>query len=204
MTDLLIGTTNPGKVREYADLLAALSGVRLLSLRDIGLGDMDVPEPHDTYEPNARDKAVAYARASGLLTLADDSGLEVDALGGRPGVLSARYAGPGASAEDRYFRLLGELAATPDDARTARFVCVIVIARPTGETASARGTVEGRIAREPMPGETGFGYDPVFIPNGYTVSMAQVGAAVKARIDHRGNAARAILPTLTAWAAAPA
>lgn len=191
--DLLIGTSNPGKLREYADLLSPLP-MRLLNLRDAGLEGVDIEEPFDTFEGNARHKAAIYAERTGLLTLADDSGLVVDALDGRPGVYSARY---GPTARERYMKLLDELQGVVDEQRTARFVCVVAVADPrTGYVETARGTVEGRIAHVPGTGQNGFGYDPVFIPDGYDVPLSDLPMQVKNAIDHRGNAVRAILPYL--------
>ncbi|MEO8397217.1 MAG: non-canonical purine NTP pyrophosphatase, partial [Chloroflexota bacterium] len=172
MEFLLIGTSNPGKLREYAVLLADLPA-RLLSLRDAGLDSLDVEEPFETFEENAAQKARVYAKASGLLALADDTGLMVDALGGRPGVYSARYGGP--TDRDRYLKLLGEMESVRDDQRTARFVCVCAVADPSGERLeSARGTVEGRIARAPGDGTEGFGYDAVFVPDGYSAVLSAI------------------------------
>ena len=194
MNMLLIGTSNPGKLREYAALLADLP-VRLLSLRDAGLESLEVEEPFETFEENAAQKAQVYAKASGLLAVADDTGLVVDALGGRPGVYSARYGGP--TDRDRYLKLLGELEAVPDAQRTARFVCVCAAAKPGGDQVeTARGTVEGRIARAPGEGTEGFGYDAVFVPDGYQVVLSAIPMAEKNRISHRGNAARALIPAL--------
>lgn len=194
MEFLLIGTSNPGKLREYATLLAELP-VRLLSLRDAGLDSLDVEEPFETFGENAAQKAKVYAKASGLLALADDTGLVVDALGGRPGVYSARYGGP--TDRDRYLKLLGELETVPYGQRTARFVCVCAAADPSGERLeSARGTVEGWITRAPGEGTEGFGYDAVFVPDGYSVVLSAIPMAEKNRISHRGNAARALIPEL--------
>lgn len=192
---LLVATTNPGKIREYAELLADLP-YTVCNLADVGLADMDVDEPYDTFSENAVHKARAYALASGLLTLADDSGLVIDALDGRPGVYSARYA---PTAPERIARVLKELDGIPDERRTARFLCVIAIADPAaGTTETAEGRVEGRIGHVPGTGMTGFGYDPIFIPHGYDVPMSDVSLAVKAAIDHRGDATRAIRPYLLA------
>ncbi len=197
--DLLIGTSNRGKVAEYQILLKGVL-IRLLSLKDVGLESLEVGETADTYEGNAMLKARAYAQASGLYALADDSGVEVRALNGRPGLFSARYAGPGATEADRYRKLLGELVDVPDDQRGARFVCVIAVADPTTlSVTTASGIVEGRIAREPS-GAGGFGYDPVFIPDGYEVSVSALPPEVKHEISHRGRAARAILPILAGLA----
>ncbi|HVU15179.1 MAG TPA: non-canonical purine NTP pyrophosphatase [Phototrophicaceae bacterium] len=192
--DLLIGTSNAGKLREYAVLLRELP-VKLLSLRDVGLNSLEVEEPYETFEENAAQKARVYAKASGLIAVADDTGLVVDALGGRPGVYSARYGGP--TDRDRYLKLLGELVNVPDDQRTARFVCVTAAADPSGEhVASGRGTVEGWIARAPGEGTEGFGYDAVFIPDGYSVCLSAIPMAEKNQIGHRGRAARALIPAL--------
>lgn len=194
--DLLIGTGNAGKLREYAVLLDYLP-LKLHNLRDTGLGGLDVEEPYETYAENATHKARIYAEASNLPTLADDSGLEVDALGGRPGVFSARYA-PG-SDRDRYMKLLGELEGVPDDQRTARFMCVIALVFPNKSRPpiTTVGTVEGHIAHQPAEGgAVGFGYDFVFVPNGYTAPLSTLGMDAKNLLSHRGNAIRAMLPHL--------
>lgn len=186
---LLIATTNPGKVHEYEILLTG-APVQLLSLKDVGLGGMDVEESGTTLEDNARIKATAYAQASGVLTLSDDTGLFVDALDGRPGVYPARYGGPGLTMPQRRAKLLGELANVPDEKRTARFVCVIALAK--GDAIEwARGTCEGRIAQADDPeGQEGFGYDSLFISQGYDVPWSRVPIDEKNRISHRGQAAR--------------
>jgi XTP/dITP diphosphohydrolase len=175
-------------------LLADLP-VEWVSLQDLGLEDLDVPETGATFTENARIKASAYAEASGVLTLADDSGLEVDALGGAPGVYSSRYAGPGASDEDRYRKLLAELGGTPDEARTARFRCVVAVAAPGGDVRTAEGACEGRIGRAPR-GENGFGYDPVFIVEGRGQTMAELTAGEKNALSHRARALEAARPIL--------
>lgn len=194
MDNLLVATNNPGKIREYEALLADLP-VEITFPGQEGL-DMEVAETGDTFEENARLKAVAFAQASGLLTLADDSGLEVDALGGAPGVHSARYAGPGASDEDRYRKLLAALADVPPDRRSARFRCVVAVAQPDGAVYTADGVCEGQIGFEPR-GEHGFGYDPVFLVQGYDgLTMAELDPEVKNRISHRARAARAAQPIL--------
>lgn len=194
--DLLIGTGNAGKLNEYRVLLADVPA-RLLNLHDVGLADMDVDESGDTMEANARIKAGAYARASGLLTLADDTGLMVDALNGAPGVHAARYGGPGLTMAQRRAKLLDALAGIPDEQRTARFVCVIVLAhRHSGETTAVEGVCEGRIARAEAGGEHGFGYDAVFIPQGYDLPWGLIPMDYKNRISHRGQAAQKIVPHL--------
>ena len=186
MIKLLVATNNPGKVREYEALLEGLP-LTLTYLTQEGL-DVEVEETGSTFGENARLKAMAYARASGLLSLADDSGLEVDTLGGEPGTYSARYAGQGASDEDRYRLLLRNLEGVPWEQRTARFRCVIAVATPQGEIHSAEGTCEGIIAFEPK-GEHGFGYDPVFHMPEHGRTMAELEPEVKNRISHRARAA---------------
>jgi len=193
MTDVLLATRNPGKLREYESLLEGLP-FRWHLLTDIGL-DMEVEETGETFEENARLKALAYSRASDLPTLADDSGLAVVALGGAPGVRSARYAGPGASDEDRYRLLLRNLEGVPDGKRAARFVCVAAFALPNGSLATAEGTVEGRILHGPR-GDGGFGYDPVFYVNEMGCTMAELVTADKNRVSHRGRALVALRPEI--------
>lgn len=186
MPKLLIATNNPGKFREFQQLLDSC-GWDLVSPRDVGV-DVNVEESGQTYAENARIKAEAYARASGLVALADDSGIEVDALGGAPGVHSARYGGPGLTDEERVERLLAAVRHVPDDGRTARFRCVIAIATPEGEVRYAEGTVEGRLAREPR-GTNGFGYDPIFLLPERGLTTAELPPEEKNRISHRGRAA---------------
>jgi XTP/dITP diphosphohydrolase len=192
---LLIASSNAGKVREYAEMFAALP-YQTVGLCDLGLHKLKVEEPYDTFEENAIHKARTYAEASGLATLADDSGLMVDALGGRPGVLTARYAGDGASDRDRYMKLLGELQDVPDGERAARFVCVIALVRSDGTTEHVRGECAGRIALAPGTGAYGFGFDPVFIPDGFDVTFDQLPPGEKHAISHRGRAMQLILPIL--------
>jgi XTP/dITP diphosphohydrolase len=193
---LLIATHNKGKVAEYADILG--EQIAWLTLDEAGVVD-DVPETGATFQANAILKAEAYARQTGLMTLADDSGLEVEALGGRPGVLTARYGGPGLSAAERYQLLLAELAGVPFDRRAARFRCVVALAGPDGTIlGTAEGVCEGIIASEPA-GEGGFGYDPVFLIPEMGLTMAQLPPETKHAISHRGRAVRAIGPVL--WAA---
>jgi len=171
MMKLLIATRNPGKVREYEKLLAGLP-LELTHPAQEGL-DIEVAETGASFADNARLKATAYARASGLLTLADDSGLEVDALGGEPGIRSARYAGTGASDEERYRLLLAKLQDVPWEKRTARFRCVIAVATPAGQIHTTEGTCEGIITFEPKGGH-GFGYDPVFYFQEHEMTMAEL------------------------------
>jgi XTP/dITP diphosphohydrolase len=193
---LLIATNNPGKVREYEELLETLpAAVEITYPAQQGLA-LEVEESGETFEENARLKALAFAQASGLLTLADDSGLEVDALDGAPGVRSARYAGPDSNDVDRYRKLLGALAGVPADRRSARFRCVVALAQPDGTIHTADGTCEGEIGHEPR-GTHGFGYDPVFVVDGYGGrTMAELAPEIKNRISHRGRALAAIRPRL--------
>lgn len=194
--DLLIATSNEGKRREYQVLLAS-APVRCLSLRDVGLAELDVEETGDTFLFNAELKARAYAEASGLLALADDSGLAVDALGGRPGVYSARYGGEHLTMHERRLKLLSELAEVPDERRSGRFVCVISVANPRDQQVySVMGICEGHIAWVEDDGPEGFGYDCIFIPTGYSVPGSRIPVAEKNEISHRGDAARKIIPIL--------
>src|SRR3990172_7725250 len=156
MEKLLVATTNPGKLAEYQALLHDVP-LAILGLRQAGI-DLEVAESGATFEENALIKARAYATASGWLTLADDSGLCVDALNGRPGVFSARYA---QGDRARIGRMLGEMRDVPDDRRSARFVCVIALAWPDREAITFEGRCEGRIAHQPS-GSNGFGFDPIF------------------------------------------
>jgi XTP/dITP diphosphohydrolase len=184
---LLIATHNPGKVREYRELLADLPlEITYLDAEGISL---EVEETGDTFADNAVQKGTVYARASGLWTWADDSGLEVDALGGGPGVHSARYAGPAAGDADRRRRLLNALAGVPWNRRTARFHCAVALVTPRGDARTADGICEGIIAFGPA-GDNGFGYDPVFYLPARAATMAQLPPEEKNRISHRGRAAQ--------------
>jgi XTP/dITP diphosphohydrolase len=184
---LLIATHNRGKLREYAELLAGLP-FELLTLDDVGIRD-EAAETGATFIENARQKAEAYAHQSGRLTLADDSGLEVDALGGEPGVHSKRYAGADRSDAERNQILLTQLRAIPRGRRRARFRCTIVIADPGGHWWSSEGTCEGEIAFEPR-GTHGFGYDPIFILKEGGRRMAELTTEEKNRVSHRARAAQ--------------
>lgn len=192
---LLVATHNKGKLEEYQELLADLE-VTFIDLDSADIG-WDVEETGHSFEENAVLKAKTYADASGLLTLADDSGLEVDALGGKPGVLTARFGGPGLNAVGRYELLLQKLADVPWEERGARFRCVVALASPSRLLHTASGTIEGRIAYEPS-GSEGFGYDPVFFVSQEELTMAQLPAAVKNRISHRARALEALRPQLEA------
>ena len=189
---LVLATANPDKTRELAALLQGFEVVP----RPAGLPDVD--ETEDTLEGNARLKAVAVMQATGEPAVADDTGLEVDALGGRPGVYAARYAGPGATYADNVAKLLEELAGVADAARTARFRTVAVARFPDGREVVAEGWVRGTIADAPA-GEGGFGYDPVFVPaGGDGRTFAQMSQAEKAAVSHRGRALRALAAQLAA------
>ena len=184
---LLLATNNPGKARELAALLQGLP-FAITTPQEEGFA-LEVEETGATFEENAVLKATAFARASGLLALADDSGLEVDALGGEPGVLSARYAGLEATDEERIRYLLGKLEGIEWSRRDARFRSIIALADPEGDAQLFEGVCEGVIAFEPN-GAGGFGYDPVFYVPVLGKHMAELGLAGKNRISHRGQAAR--------------
>ncbi len=186
MNKLLVATHNLGKIREYRALLADLPLV--VTWLDEEAVTLVVEESGDTFVKNASLKAQAYAAHTGLWTWADDSGLVVDALEGRPGVHSARYGGPGLSDVERYQRLLDELRNVPQEQRSARFRCVVALALPAGPVYTVEGAVEGLIVDTP-DGEFGFGYDPVFYIPEYTATMAALQPAVKNRISHRAVAA---------------
>jgi XTP/dITP diphosphohydrolase len=188
VVQLLIATTNRGKQHELLQLLADWPA-DILFPQEAGV-ELDVEETGHSFAENATLKAFAYAQASGMLTLADDSGLEVDALDGAPGIYTARYAGPGASDQDRYQKLLAALKDVPVEQRTACFRCAIVLAGPSGQVDVAEGVCHGIIAFEPQ-GANGFGYDPVFYLPEYQCTMAQVGSDVKNRISHRARALQA-------------
>lgn len=184
--NLLIATRNPGKLAEVQELLSDLP-VMLISLADFPQA-AEVAETGATFAENAAIKASAYALHTGAWTLSDDSGLEVDGLGGAPGILSARYAGEGARDAERVALLLSELARTPDPQRSARFVCAIAIADPRGSIINlSTGVCEGRIAHAPR-GKHGFGYDPVFIPHGYEQTFGELNSEIKQLISHRARA----------------
>lgn len=192
---ILIATGNPGKLREYSEIFGVL-GVTFVMPADVGLAGFEPDEPYETFLENARHKALAYAARATMPVVADDSGLCIDALEGRPGVYSARYAGPGASDEDRTRKVLAELADVADHQRRAQFVCVSAAALPNGTVEAAEGIVRGMIARAPGRRITGFGYDPIFVPEGYSIPFSEMPAAQKHAISHRGRAAVALLPAL--------
>ena len=192
---VVLASANPGKQREFAALLGA-HGIELLLQTTIGIAS--VAESGASFEENALLKARHAAKLSGLPALADDSGLEVDALGGRPGIHSARYAGKSAGDQDNNAKLLAELGGVPTAARTARYRCVLALVRnPTDLTPLlANGSWDGSIALAPE-GKQGFGYDPLFIPQGMRRSAAQLPAELKNRLSHRGQALANLLQQLT-------
>jgi XTP/dITP diphosphohydrolase len=193
---LLLATNNAGKAREYKSLLSGVP-FELVTPAEVGI-DAEVAEVGGSFEENASLKATTLARESGLLTLADDSGLEVETLGGEPGVLSARYAGEGASDTDRVNYLLVKMEGVPRGKRQARFKCVIAIATPDGNVELCSGECDGIIALKPR-GNRGFGYDPIFYLPALGRTMAELPPEEKNRISHRGRAvakARQILKKL--------
>lgn len=197
MAQLLIATNNRGKVRELQAILDGLPAA-LVTPHDVGL-HFEVDETGATYAENARLKALAFAQASGLITVADDSGLEVDALDGAPGLHSARYAGPGRSDSDRRAKLVAALRAVSAP-RTARFRCVIAVAAPSSEgpapaLAFFEGVCEGEILLEER-GQGGFGYDPLFFIPALGQTMAELPAETKNRLSHRARATLAARPHL--------
>lgn len=196
MHRLLIATTNPGKLREYAAIFAGLP-LMLCTLADLNISD-DVEETGETFAENARIKAEYYAQRSGMVALADDSGLEVAALGGEPGVFSARYAGPDATDAERIAFLLRKLEGVPFHARLARFVCVIALAHPGGPVEYAEGILPGVIELAPR-GHHGFGYDPIFYVLDEDATLAELPPERKNQISHRASAARAARVVLERW-----
>lgn len=190
---IVLATRNPGKISEIE---ALLPGVRCAPAATFP----GCPEPEEsgrTFEENALIKARAVSRYTGRTALADDSGLEVDALDGAPGVRSARYAGDRASDGENLRRLLDALDGVDEAGRAARFRCVVAVVAPDGGAWTAEGVCEGGILREPR-GESGFGYDPVFVPAGYDKTFAELDAGVKNRISHRAMALRRIAEALNA------
>ncbi len=190
---LILATRNVHKIEELSAMLSDLN-VEILSFRDFP--DLpEVVEDGETLEDNAVKKAMEVSQATGLPALADDTGLEVAALGGAPGVISARYAGEACSYDDNNRKLMSELESVPDEERKAAFRCVVALAVPSGEVATVEGRTDGVILREPR-GDMGFGYDPIFLPNGHTLSYAEMSQDEKNTVSHRGRAlekARALI-----------
>lgn len=191
---LLVATTNNGKLREIRSLLAHVP-VDLITLRD--LPPIEEPEESgETFEANARLKALYYSAHAGLPTVAEDSGLVIDALDGEPGVRSARFLRPDASYPERFAEIFTRLAGPPEKNRAARFVCTLAVVREGDILYEARGTVEGEIAREAR-GNAGFGYDPIFYYPPYHSTLAEVTEDAKLAVAHRGQAFRALASWLT-------
>jgi XTP/dITP diphosphohydrolase len=192
MRKVILATKNQGKVKEFADLLAPLH-IEVISSNDLDPEQVpDVIEDGKTFEQNAIKKAEAYYRCFGLPALADDSGLEVDALDGQPGIYSARYAGEGKSDQANNAKLLAELIRTGAEERTARFICAIAYVDGSSSPIVVRGSCEGSIAEEPK-GEGGFGYDPLFLLFGKERTMAQLTKEEKNKCSHRYHALQALV-----------
>jgi XTP/dITP diphosphohydrolase len=185
VTDIIIASNNQGKIDEITAALNA-PGIRWLTHKDFSSWP-EIIETAPDFDGNARKKATLLASYFGKHALADDSGLEVDALGGEPGVRSARFAGEPANTEKNNKKLLDLLEGVPYEKRTARFRCVMALAAPDGNVKTSEASVEGRIVLKPS-GSSGFGYDPLFIPNGHDLTMAELDLAEKNRISHRGLA----------------
>jgi XTP/dITP diphosphohydrolase len=190
---LLLATKNPGKLKEYAELLIDFD-FNWLSLDEMGI-NLDVEESGENYKENAIIKATTYANLSGRLTLADDSGLEVDILNGRPGVRTARFGGPNLSAVERYRYLLTLMEKIPEGQRSARFKCVIALASPGALVGISQGICDGAIASSPR-GSAGFGYDPIFFLPNLGKTMAELTSKEKHKVSHRGLAVANIKPIL--------
>jgi len=195
MDRLLIATNNQGKVREIKKILDGVYG-EILSLKDAGI-DVEVVEDGDSFYENARKKAVAISKLVDCDVLADDSGLCVDALGGAPGIYSARFAGEGATDEDNNKKLIGLIKKVPQDNRQAKFVCAMVMAREGSELLHVEGEVYGEILTKPR-GEGGFGYDPLFYVERYCNTFGELDADVKNKISHRARALAGIKEALHA------
>jgi XTP/dITP diphosphohydrolase len=190
---VLLATTNKGKLKEFQDLLMSLD-VEILTPKDLDI-ELDVDEIGDTYAENAALKAEAYSQLARIPVLADDSGLEVDALGGAPGIRSARYVPkPKATDADRRHYLLEQLLSFPPP-WTGRFRCVIALVEPDGDLHFCEGTCEGQIVSEER-GHGGFGYDPIFLVEGHNLTMAELDFKKKNQISHRARAMQAVLPIL--------
>jgi XTP/dITP diphosphohydrolase len=185
---LVIASRNAGKIREIRRICADWR-TELLTHEDVDWPEVE--ETEATYAGNAEIKARAVAAATGIPALADDSGIEVDALGGAPGPRSARYAGEHATDEQNLHALLGALAGIPSGGRTARYRAVALVAWPDGEVVAAEATCEGSLIKKPR-GEGGFGYDPAFVPAGWDRTMAELEPEEKDRISHRGRSLRAL------------
>ena len=193
MATLVIATRNKGKIAEIARILSFDSGIQIRSVAEFDLADIE--ETGTTFEENAALKALTVARATGFAALADDSGLEVDALNGAPGIFSARFAGSHGDDQANNEKLLAELASVAPNKRTARFVAVIAVAKPDGSTIMERGELLGEIALS-LRGENGFGYDPLFLPQGSAKTLGEFEPGRKDEISHRAKALAEIAPRI--------
>ena len=194
MTDLVLATRNKGKIEEVQRLIAEHAPhIRLRSVAEFDVDDVE--ETGSTFEENALLKASTIARETGLPALADDSGIAIDALGGAPGVYSARWSGVHGDDSANIAKVLEELIDVPETERGAQFVCVIALAMPDGRHLMVRGEVEGVVRTSPI-GEFGFGYDPIFQPVGFQITTAQMDPETKDSISHRGKALREIAPQI--------
>lgn len=191
---VIVASANQGKVREIGQILAG-RGLTLVSLRERFDPPPSIPETGDTFEANARLKASWVYDRTGEWSLADDSGLEVDALDGAPGVYSARFAGEGAGDRANLDKLLKLMSGVPSERRRARFRCVVAFQRGARDVIVANGTCEGRIVQSPR-GTLGFGYDPVFVPDGFEQTFAELSDDAKNRLSHRGKALASLLTML--------
>ncbi len=186
MKRIIAATQNKHKIEEIDEMTRAF-GFEIVSRDDAGVGDLEVVEDGETFEENSFKKANEIMKVTGEITIADDSGLEVDYLDGAPGVYSARFAGEDATDQDNNEKLITLLKDVPYDKRTARYVCVITLVIPNGKTLVARGEVEGHIVLE-ASGKNGFGYDPYFVPEGYDKTFGNFTMDEKNAISHRGKA----------------
>lgn len=196
MRRVVVATTNSGKIKEIRELLGSLP-IELVSMGELWFPLPQIEETGSTFLQNAMIKADYVFDKSGFWSLADDSGLEVDALHGRPGVYSARYAGPNAGASDNNRKLLDELQTADMAQRTARFRCAIVLKTAPNTYIEAQGVCEGKIGFEPA-GSEGFGYDPLFIPDGFDRTFAQLSSIEKHQLSHRGKALNALVEKIDA------
>lgn len=193
MKRLIFATGNENKMKEIRMILADC-GYEIQSMKEAGI-DIDIVEDGKTFEENATIKATAIAKIAGCVVLADDSGLEVDAMDKAPGIYSARWEGEDTPYSIKNQKIIDNLAGVPDEERTARFVCAIAAAFPDGRVETRRGTIEGRIAYEPA-GENGFGYDPIFYVPEFGKTTAELDPEEKNEISHRGKALRMIREVL--------
>ena len=196
MSKVVLASRNQKKIVEVRRILAEVgSTIELLGLDDLDIDVEDVPETGATFMANALIKARSVVEQTGFAALADDSGLVVDALNGMPGVLSARWAGRHGDDDANLELVINQISDVPDERRGGGFVCAVALVRPGGVVIESEGIVRGRLLREPA-GENGFGYDPIFVPDGYTVTTAQMSAAEKDSLSHRGRALRALAAQL--------